>query len=108
MTVNPVSKSNHYPILKTEDIFATLKRGNLFGTKLDLSQAYLQLKLESSTWSLIPTEASSATHACLMVSPLFPESDGAVTTGKSGLGRVCNNIHKVLYYVVHDLHYTRV
>ena len=27
---------------------------------------------------------------------------------KSGLGRVRNNIHKVLYYVVHDLRHTRM
>ncbi len=47
MTVHPVSKLNRYPIPKTEDIFATLKRGKLF-TKLDLSQVYLQLKLEES------------------------------------------------------------
>ena len=40
MTVNPVSKLNCYPIPKTEDIFATLKRGKVF-TKLGLSQAYL-------------------------------------------------------------------
>ena len=44
-TVNPVSKLNCYPIPKTEDILATLERGKLF-TKLDLSQAYLQLKLD--------------------------------------------------------------
>ena len=42
MTINPVSKLNRYLIPKTEDIFATLKQGKLF-TKLDLSQAYLQL-----------------------------------------------------------------
>ena len=47
MTVNPVFKLNHYPIPKTEDIFATHKQGKVC-TKLDLSQAYLQLKLEES------------------------------------------------------------
>ena len=56
MTINPVSKLNRYPIPKTEDIFATLKQGKLF-TKLDLSQAYLQLKLEeeSSKYVVIST-----------------------------------------------------
>ena len=45
MTVNPVSKLNRYPIPKVEDLFATLERGKTF-TKLDLSQAYQQLKLD--------------------------------------------------------------
>ena len=56
ITVNPVSKLNRYPIPKTEDLFATLKRGKIF-TKLDLSQAYLQLKLEeeSSKYLVIST-----------------------------------------------------
>ena len=55
-TVNPVSKLNRYPIPKTEDILATLERGKLF-TKLDLSQAYLQLKLdkESKEYLVIST-----------------------------------------------------
>lgn len=48
MTLNPVSKLNRYPIPKTEDILATLERGKIF-TKLDLSQAYLQLKLEEES-----------------------------------------------------------
>ena len=56
MTVNPVSKLNCYPIPKTEDIFARLKRGKIF-TKIDLSQAYLQLKLdeESNKYVVIST-----------------------------------------------------
>ena len=55
-TVNPVSKLNRYPIPKTKDILATLERGKLF-TKLDLSQAYLQLKLdkESKEYLVIST-----------------------------------------------------
>ena len=56
MTLNPVSKLHRYPIPKTEDILATLERGKIF-TKLDLSQAYLQLKLEeeSSKYVVIST-----------------------------------------------------
>ena len=45
MTVNSVSKLNRYPIPKVEDLFTTLERGKTF-TKLDLSQAYQQLKLD--------------------------------------------------------------
>ena len=48
MTVNPVSKLDKYPIPRVEDIFATLEKGKFF-TKLDLSQAYLQLPLDSES-----------------------------------------------------------
>ena len=48
ITVNPVSKLNRYPIPKAEDLFATLERGKPF-TKLDLSQAYQQLKLDEGS-----------------------------------------------------------
>ena len=48
ITVNPVSKLNRYPIPKAEDLFATLERGKTL-TKLDLSQAYQQLKLDEGS-----------------------------------------------------------
>ena len=48
MTVNPVSKLNRYPIPKVEDLFTTLERGKTF-MKLDLSQAYQQLKLDAES-----------------------------------------------------------
>jgi len=38
ITVNQVSKLDNYPILKTEDLLATLGGGDKF-TKLDMSQA---------------------------------------------------------------------
>ena len=47
-TVNPVSKLDKYPIPKMKDLFAKLAGGELF-TKLDLSQAYLQLPLDSES-----------------------------------------------------------
>ena len=43
-TVNPISKLNHYLLPRIEDLFATLSQGKIF-TKLDLTQAYQQLKL---------------------------------------------------------------
>ena len=46
MTVNPVSKLHRYPLPKVEDLFATLADGKIF-TKLDLTQAYQQLKLDT-------------------------------------------------------------
>ena len=45
MTVNKVSKLDNYPIPKSEDLFASLNGGQQF-TKLDMSQAYQQLKLD--------------------------------------------------------------
>ena len=45
LTVNKVSKLDRYPIPKIEDLFAKLLGGRLF-TKLDLSQAYLQICLQ--------------------------------------------------------------
>ncbi len=50
-TVNLVLHVDQYPLPKPDDLFGTLAGGKKF-TKLDLSQAYLQLELdeESSTW----------------------------------------------------------
>ena len=45
MTVNQASKLVAYPIPKVEDLFAKLSRGKHF-SKLDLSQAFLQLELD--------------------------------------------------------------
>ena len=44
MIVNPVSKLHHYPLPKVDDLFATLSKGKVF-SKIDLTQAYQQLKL---------------------------------------------------------------
>ena len=43
-----MSQLHRYPIPKIEDIFATLEGGKTF-TKLDLSQAYQQLKLDAES-----------------------------------------------------------
>ena len=47
-TVNQVSKLGNYPIPKTKDLLATLGGGKKF-TKLDMSQAYRQLKLDEDS-----------------------------------------------------------
>ncbi len=44
VTINPVLKVDQYPSPKAEDLFATLAGGKRF-SKLDMSQAYLQLQL---------------------------------------------------------------
>ena len=47
-TINPVSKLDKYPIPKVEDLFVQLTGGCAF-TKIDLSQAYLQLPLDTDS-----------------------------------------------------------
>ena len=66
VTVNPVSQLHCYPIPKIENIFATLERGRIF-TKLDLSQAYQQLKLDakSQTYLVINTHKGLFRHTRL-------------------------------------------
>ena len=56
-TVNRASKLDQYPIPKIEDLLATLKGGKCF-SKLDLQQAYQQLKLdaESQKYVVISTK----------------------------------------------------
>ncbi len=55
-TVNLVLHVDQFPLPKPDDLFATLAGGNKF-TKLDLSQAYLQLELdeESSKMTTVNT-----------------------------------------------------
>ena len=45
LTINQASRLDRYPIPKVEDLLTSLARGQSF-TKLDLSQAYLQIKLK--------------------------------------------------------------
>ena len=51
-TVNKVAVCDKYPVPKTEDIFATLHRGEKF-TKLDLSRPYQQLLLSPKSRELL-------------------------------------------------------
>ena len=48
VTINQALTVDQYPLPKPEDLFASLANGTLF-TKLDLSQAYLQLQLDESS-----------------------------------------------------------
>ena len=67
VTVNQELEINQYPLPKPEELFATLAGGKIF-TKLDLSQAYLQLQLdEKSTHplsQLTPIKVSIGTNVC--------------------------------------------
>ena len=52
LTVNRVAKLDRYPIPKVYDLFLNLAGGKYF-TKLDLSQAYLQVCLDEPSKSLV-------------------------------------------------------
>uniref|UniRef100_A0A7E4VZN6 RNA-directed DNA polymerase n=1 Tax=Panagrellus redivivus TaxID=6233 RepID=A0A7E4VZN6_PANRE len=52
VTLNPCLKIDTYPIPVPEDLFATMNGGRLF-TKLDMSEAYLQLPLDRASRSLV-------------------------------------------------------
>ena len=52
LMVNKVAKLERYPIPKIEDLFSSLVGGKYF-TKLDLSQAYLQVCLDEQSKSLV-------------------------------------------------------
>ncbi|XP_060754235.1 uncharacterized protein K02A2.6-like [Neoarius graeffei] len=48
VTVNPALCAEHYPIPRIEDLFASLSGGHRF-SKLDLSQAYLQVPVKTDS-----------------------------------------------------------
>lgn len=48
VTVNPVLHIEHYPLPRIEDLFASLAGGQCF-SKLDLSHAYLQMRVEEES-----------------------------------------------------------
>jgi len=52
VTVNQAAKAGTYPLPKVEDLFATMSGGKIF-TKLDTSQAYLQLQLDEKSKELV-------------------------------------------------------
>ena len=63
LTINPALNVNQYPLPKTEDLFAALAGGKLF-TRLDISQAYLQIKLVPNIQQLTPTRDCTVTSGC--------------------------------------------
>ena len=52
VTVNPVLKNNVYPLPLLEELFHKFNGGTKF-TKLDLADAYLQIKLDESSKQLV-------------------------------------------------------
>ena len=47
VTINQVQSVEQYPLPKPDELFATLAKGKIF-SKVDLSQAYLQLQLDDT------------------------------------------------------------
>ena len=66
VTVNKAAKVDRYPIHRVEDLLATLAGGSVF-SKLDMSQAYLQLTLHPKSRDLvvINTHKSLFRYSCL-------------------------------------------
>ena len=64
VTINQALSVDQYPLPKPEDLFTTLTGGQKF-TKLDLSQAYLQLEIseESKKYCTVKYQACTATIA---------------------------------------------
>lgn len=52
VTLNPVMKVEQYPLPRIEDIFSSLAGGQRF-SKVDLTQAYLQMEMEDSSKELL-------------------------------------------------------
>jgi hypothetical protein len=52
MTVNPVIREDKYPLPRIEDLYAKLADGEKF-SKIDLSNAYLQMELEDESKKLV-------------------------------------------------------
>ena len=52
VTVNPCLDVDQHPLPKPEELFATLSAGQQF-SKMDLSQAYLQLELDEESKNLV-------------------------------------------------------
>ena len=85
VSVNPAMEIEQYPLPKPQELFATLAGGRRF-TKLDLTQAYLQLPLdeESCRYTTINTVSvhTSTVRHCFGTSSIS-EDNGHHATGYS-------------------------
>ena len=63
VTVNQVLDVEQYPLPKPEDLFATLAGGKFF-SKLDLSQAYLQLLLDDTSLPYVTVNTHQGLYTC--------------------------------------------
>ena len=52
VTINPVLKTDIYPLSLPEELFHSLNRGSKF-SKIDLADAYLQIELDDQSKTLV-------------------------------------------------------
>jgi len=63
-TLNRYIKDIYYPFPRIEDLFATVQGGQMF-SKLDFSNAYNQLKVDSETSKLLAWSTHKGTYGVL-------------------------------------------
>jgi len=63
VTVNQALAVDQYPLPKPDELFATLAGGKVF-TKLDLSQAYLQLRLDEKSADYVTINTHQGLYRC--------------------------------------------
>ena len=114
VTINSATKLDAYPIPRIEDLFTKLTGGKSF-TKLDLSQAYLQIEIEEDSkdlltinthrglfrYNLLPIGVSSAPGIFqrAMESLLYDIPSIVVVTEKTDKEHLVN-LEKVLQHMV--------
>ena len=86
MTVNQASRLDSYPLLKVDELFATLAGGKVF-SKLDLQHAYLQLPLEknSKQYTTINTNTTDCHLECRQLPGFFSEQSMGWSKGSPTL-----------------------
>ena len=95
LTANRASRMEHYPLPKVDDLFATLAGGVLF-TKLDMSQAYLQLAVDDQSKELLTIN----THKGLFVYNRLPFGvSSAPGIFQRTMESLLNGIPNVLVYL---------
>ena len=96
LTINQASRLDRYPIPKVEDLLASLAGGQSF-TKLDLSQAYLQIKLKEEARKYVVVN----THKGLYQYTRLPYG---VASAPGIFQRVMENVLRGLNHTVVYLH----
>ena len=82
VTTNPALNFKQYPLPKPEELFSTLAKGKVF-SKLDLSQAYLQLRLDDSSTQYVTINTHKGLYSfhappiwCSFFPCYFPKDNG--------------------------------
>ena len=95
VTINQALSVEQYPLPKPEDLFATLAGGQAF-SKLDLSQAYLQVQLDEQSKDYLTLN----THQGLYRYVRFPFGvTSAPALFQKMMDTVLQGIPRVIYYI---------